>query len=321
MRGGAEGQPVVARKSLPQTIQQDSDAREPNRLDRQGQAPDKPAAAGLHLVATPIGNLGDITLRALDVLAGVDTIICEDTRVTRKLLSRYAIATPTLPYNDHNARRVLPRLMERLNNGESLALVSDAGTPLISDPGYRLVEAAIEAAIPLHTLPGANAALAALILSGLPTDGFFFAGFSPPRQTARRRRFADLAAVPGSLIFFESARRLAASLSDLHHTLGDRPAAIAREITKLHEEVRRGTLSELAAHYADAGAPKGEIVIVVAPPLARDVDEETLREALSEALADLSLRDAVAQIAADTGHPRRDVYRLALEITGDEPDR
>jgi 16S rRNA (cytidine1402-2'-O)-methyltransferase len=273
----------------------------------------------LHLVATPIGNLGDITLRALDVLAGANMIICEDTRVTRKLLTRYALATPSLPYNDHNARRVLPKLMERLNNGESLALVTDAGTPLISDPGYRLVEAAIEAGIPLHALPGASAALAGLVLSGLPTDGFFFAGFSPPRETARRRRFAELAAVPGSLIFFESARRLAASLSDMHHTLGDRPAAIAREITKLHEEVRRGTLSELATHYAGAGPPRGEIVIVVAPPLAREIDADALRAALTEALAELSLRDAVAQVTADTGRPRRDVYRLALEITGDEP--
>ena len=321
---GAEGQPVVARKSLPQTTRTDSGAREPNRADRHEQAPDNPsdkkAPAGLHLVATPIGNLGDITIRALDVLTGSDMIICEDTRVTRKLLSRYAIATPTFAYNDHNARRVLPRLMERLNNGDSLALVTDAGTPLISDPGYRLVEAAIEDDITLHTLPGASAALAGLVLSGLPTDGFFFAGFSPPRQTARRRRFAELAAVPGSLIFFESARRLAASLSDLHHALGDRPAAIAREITKLHEEVRRGTLSELAAHYGDAGPPRGEIVIVVAPPLAQEVDAETLRAALTEALGALSLRDAVAQVTADTGRPRREIYRLALEITGDEPD-
>lgn len=271
-------------------------------------------------MATPIGNLGDITLRALEVLAGADMIVCEDTRVTRKLLSRYAIATPSLAYNDHNARRVLPGLMERLKNGDSLALVTDAGTPLISDPGYRLVEAAIEDDIPLHTLPGASAALAGLVLSGLPTDGFFFAGFPPPRQAARRRRFAELAAVPGSLIFFESAKRLAASLSDLHHALGDRPAATAREITKLHEEVRRDTLSALAVHYDEAGPPRGEIVIIVAPPLAQEVDADALRAALIEALDDLSLRDAVAQVTAETGRPRREIYRLALEIAGDEPD-
>ena len=324
----------MARKSLPQTTRPESntpesDTREPKRADRHGQASptqaekrsNKKAAAGLHLVATPIGNLGDITLRALDVLTGADAVLCEDTRVTRKLLTRYNIATTSLIYNDHNARRVMPRLMERLNNGESLALVTDAGTPLVSDPGYRLVEAAIEADIPLHALPGASAALAGLVLSGLPTDGFFFAGFSPPRQAARRRRFTELAAVPGSLIFFESAKRLAASLSDLHHTLGDRPAAIAREMTKMHEEVRRGTLSELAAHYADAGPPRGEIVIVVAPPLAHEIDAEALRATLTDALADLSLRDAVAQVTLDTGRPRRDVYRLALEITGDGPER
>ncbi|MEP4378038.1 MAG: 16S rRNA (cytidine(1402)-2'-O)-methyltransferase [Alphaproteobacteria bacterium] len=312
----------MARKILPQTSQTDSDAREPNRADRHGQAPDTARAApGLHLVATPIGNLGDITLRALDVLTGADAIICEDTRVTRKLLSRYAIATSALAYNDHNARRVLPGLMERLKNGDSLALVTDAGTPLVSDPGYRLVAAAIEADIPLHTLPGASAALAGLVLSGLPTDGFFFAGFPPPRQAARRRRYAELAAVPGSLIFFESAKRLTASLSDLHISLGDRPAAIAREITKLHEEVRRGTLSELAEHYAQAGPPRGEIVIIVAPPVAQKIDTETLRAALTDALGEVSLRDAVARVAADTGHPRREIYRLALEITGDGADR
>lgn len=254
------------------------------------------------------------------MLAGADVIVCEDTRVTRKLLSRYNISTPSLAYNDHNARRVLPRLMERLNDGDSLALVTDAGTPLISDPGYRLVEAAIDAGIALHSLPGASAALAGLILSGLPTDGFFFAGFPPPRTVARRKRFAELAAVPGSLVFFESAQRLAASLADLQQSLGDRPAAVAREITKLHEEVRRGTLGELAAHYAAAGPPKGEIVITVAPPLAPEIDDDALRAALVDALNGQSLRDAVTQVSTQTGRPRREVYRLALEISGDAPD-
>ncbi len=250
----------------------------------------------------------------------MDVIVCEDTRVTRKLLTRYDIATPTLAYNDHNARRVLPQLMRRLNDGDSLALVTDAGTPLISDPGYRLVEASIAADIALHTLPGASAALAGLTLSGLPADGFFFAGFPPPRASARRKRLAALAAVPGSLIFFESAKRLAASLSDMHETLGDRPAAIARELTKLHEEVRRGNLGKLATHYSDAGPPKGEIVIVVAPPEVHETDDAGLRDALASALADQSLRDAVAQVSAETGRPRREVYRLALEISGDAPE-
>lgn len=314
----------MARKSLPQTTRSGSNARETSRADAREQALDAPprtkAASGLHLVATPIGNLADITLRALDILKGVDVIVCEDTRVTRKLLSRYAIDTPSLAYNDHNARRVLPGLMERLKDGDCLALVSDAGTPLVSDPGYRLVGAAIEAGVALHTLPGPSAAIAGLTLSGLPTDGFFFGGFPPPRQAARRRRFADLAAVPGSLVFFESARRLAASLADLHHALGDRPAAIAREITKLHEEVRRGTLAELAAHYADTGPPKGEVVVVIGPPEAPQIDADALRAALVDALDALSLRDAVARVAAETGRPRREVYRLALEIAGDAPD-
>jgi 16S rRNA (cytidine1402-2'-O)-methyltransferase len=324
---GAEGQPDLARKSLPQTSRgpsagrhsgpETSDAREPSCAGGHEQAP---VAAGLHLVATPIGNLGDITLRALDTLTGAGAIACEDTRVTRKLLARYNIQTPTLAYNDHNARRVLPQIMERLNRGESLALVTDAGTPLVSDPGYRLVAAAIDAGIAVHTLPGASAAISALILSGLPTDSFFFAGFPPPRSAARRRRFSELAAVPGSLVFFESAKRLAASLADLRETLGDRPAAVAREMTKLHEEVRRGTLDTLAAHYAEAGPPKGEIAIIVAPPAPPEVDDDALRDALEAALEDLSMRDAVARVSAETGRPRREVYRLALEVSGDAAD-
>ncbi|MBN42454.1 MAG: 16S rRNA (cytidine(1402)-2'-O)-methyltransferase [Alphaproteobacteria bacterium] len=294
------------------------DARKTYHAVGREQAPD--AAGGLHLVATPIGNLGDITLRALDVLASADAILCEDTRVTRKLLSRYNISTPSLVYNDHNAQRMLPRLMKRLNEGNSLALVTDAGTPLISDPGYRLVEATIAADIPLHMLPGASAALAGLVLSGLPSDGFFFAGFPPTRTTARQKRFAELAAIPGSIIFFESARRLAASLSDLHQVLGDRPAAIAREITKLHEEVHRGSLGTLAKYYAEEGAPRGEIVITVAPPTIHKVDNDTLRAKLTDALAGQSLRDAVAEVSTETGRARREVYRLALEISSEKPD-
>ncbi len=254
------------------------------------------------------------------MLAAVDAILCEDTRVTRKLLSRYNIDTPSLTYNDHNARRVLPRIIKRLSHGESLALVTDAGTPLISDPGYRLVEAAVADEIALHVLPGASAALAGLVLSGLPSDGFFFAGFPPSRTLARRKRFAALVAVPGSLVFFESAQRLAGCLADLHEVLGPRPAAIAREITKLHEEVRRGTLADLAAHYSEVGPPRGEIVIVVARPDAPVIDDDALRKALSEALPGQSLRDAVTEVSAATGRPRREVYRTALEISGEAPD-
>jgi 16S rRNA (cytidine1402-2'-O)-methyltransferase len=281
-------------------------------------ADETPSAPGLHLVATPIGNLRDITLRALDTLAGADLIVCEDTRVTRKLLDRYEIHTKTFAYNDHNARRVLPGLIERLKDGDSLALVSDAGTPLISDPGYRLVTEAVAADVPVHALPGASAALAALVLAGLPTDAFFFAGFLPPRSAARTKRIAALAAVPGSLVFYESPQRLAACLADLAAELGDRPAAIARELTKLHEEVVRGTLDTLAAHYAKADQPRGEIVIVVGPPADEaPADDGAVTAALEAALAGESLRDAVDRVTAETGRPRREVYRLALAIAGE----
>jgi 16S rRNA (cytidine1402-2'-O)-methyltransferase len=277
-----------------------------------------PTTPGLHLVATPIGNLRDITLRALDTLAGADLIVCEDTRVTRKLLDRYDIRTKTLAYNDHNARRVLPGLIERLKDGDSLALVSDAGTPLISDPGYRLVTEAVAADVPVHALPGASAALAALVLAGLPTDAFFFAGFLPPRSAARTKRIAALAAVPGSLVFYESPQRLAASLADLAGELGDRPAAVARELTKLHEEVVRGSLDGLASLYAEADPPRGEIVIVVGPPADETpADDGAVTAALEAALDGESLRDAVDRVTAETGRPRREVYRLALAIAGE----
>lgn len=266
-------------------------------------------------MATPIGNLRDITLRALDILSAANLIICEDTRVTRKLLTRYGIATRSISYNDHNAPKVLPGLMERLNHGESLALVSDAGTPLISDPGFKLVEAATQQGIPVFPVPGANAALAGLVASGLPTDSFFFAGFLPPKQGARRARLADLAEIPGSLVFYESANRLAASLDDMQTVLGDRPASVAREITKLHEEVIRGSLVYLAENYARQGAPRGEIVIVVGPPLQRDASDEDVHAALLEALQTMSVRDAAAEISKVFGRARRDVYAIAIGLS------
>ncbi len=266
-------------------------------------------------MATPIGNLRDITLRALDILSAANLIICEDTRVTRKLLTRYGIATRSISYNDHNAPKVLPGLMERLNHGESLALVSDAGTPLISDPGFKLVEAATQQGIPVFPVPGANAALAGLVASGLPTDSFFFAGFLPPKQGARRARLTELAEIPGSLVFYESANRLAASLDDMQTVLGDRPASVAREITKLHEEVIRGSLVYLAENYAQQGAPRGEIVIVVGPPLQRDASDEDVHAALLEALQTMSVRDAAASISRDFGRARRDVYAIAIGLS------
>lgn len=289
-------------------------------MARDEQAQAGSLAPGLYPVATPIGNLRDITLRALDILFAADLIVCEDTRVTRKLLTRYGIATRSISYNDHNAQKVLPGLMKRLNHGESLALVSDAGTPLISDPGFKLVEAATREGIPVFPVPGANAALAGLVASGLPTDSFFFAGFLPPRQGARRARLAELCEIPGSLVFYESANRLAASLDDMHMVLGDRPASVAREMTKLHEEVIRGSLVYLAEHYAQQGAPRGEIVIVVGPPLQRDASDEDVRAALLEALETMRVRDAAAAVSKDFGRPRREVYAMAIGLSRKSKD-
>jgi 16S rRNA (cytidine1402-2'-O)-methyltransferase len=272
-------------------------------------------AAGLYVVATPIGNASDITLRALGVLEAAAVIACEDTRVTRKLLSRHGFATPLTTYHDHNAERVRPTLMRRLKNGETVALVSDAGTPLVSDPGYKLVRECIEALVPVTALPGPSAPLAALVVSGLPTDRFLFTGFLPPRTPARRKALAELRDVSASLIVMESARRLAVTLADMHAVLGPRPAAVARELTKAFEEVRRGPLDTLARHYRDSGPPKGEVVVVVGPPedveRMADVDVDALLEA---ALERASVRDAVAEVASATGRRRAEVYARALEI-------
>src|SRR5580698_1838680 len=255
------------------------------------------AAPGLHIVATPIGNLRDITLRALATLAGADLIACEDTRVKRKLLDRYAIVTPLTPYHDHNATAARPRLLQRLAEGAAIALVSDAGTPLVSDPGYKLVRAVQEAGYSVTSLPGPSAPLAALAVAGLPTDQFFFAGFLPPKQTARRARIAELARIPATLVFFETGPRVAATLADLAAGLGLREAALCRELTKLHEEVRRGDLETLARTYAAGGELRGEIVLVIAPPAAQEQpnadDAETL---LRQALARVSLKDAVGEV-------------------------
>ncbi|MFT5182566.1 MAG: 16S rRNA (cytidine1402-2'-O)-methyltransferase [Alphaproteobacteria bacterium] len=276
-------------------------------------------APGLYLVATPIGNLGDITLRALDILRGADLIACEDTRVTRRLLSHYGVSTSTTAYHDHNAPTALPRLIKRLQRGEIVALVSDAGTPLISDPGYRLVQAAIGEDIPITTAPGPVAAIAALTLAGLPTDSFLFAGFLPPKQAARRQRLEALAAVPAALIFYESPRRVPATLAEMADCLGDRPAAVVREITKMFEEVRRGSLGELAAAFGQSGPPRGEVVLVVGPPAPQAiVDDAQIDAMLGQTLATMSLRDAVDHVAAASGRPRREVYRRALALSADE---
>lgn len=269
---------------------------------------------GLYLVATPIGNARDVSLRALDLLAAADVIACEDTRVTAKLLALHGLSRPLVPYHDHNAQRAGPALIERAKRGEIVALCSDAGTPLISDPGYDLVRAAIAAGVPVTALPGPSAALTALTLSGLPADRFLFAGFLPPKAAARRRALKELAAVPATLIFYESPNRLAESLADMAAVLGARPAAVARELTKLFEEVRRDSLSALAAHYAAAGPPKGEIVVVVARPEAEPASDAEVDAALAALLEEMSLSDAAAEVAEATRRPKREVYARALAL-------
>jgi len=273
------------------------------------------------VVATPIGNAADLGLRARDVLAGAHLIACEDTRVTAKLLAIHHIQTPLLSYHEHNARAQRPRIMEHLKKGETVALVSDAGTPLVSDPGYRLVTECLEAEIPLTAVPGPSAVTAALVLSGQPTDRFFFQGFLPTKAGARRRVLTELAQVPATLVVMESAKRLAASLSDAAETLGPRAAAVTRELTKKFEEVRRGPLAELAAHYAEAGPPKGEVTVVIGPPApAPAIDADALEALLRDALGTLSVRDAAHQVAAETGLPKRQVYARALQLAKDRDE-
>ena len=284
---------------------------DPPAADRPG-----PLAPGLYLVATPIGNARDITLRALDVLAAADVLAAEDTRNTRRLLAIHGVRRPPggrlVPYHDHNGPAQRPRLLAALAEGRSVALVSDAGTPLVADPGYRLAAEAIAAGHAVTAVPGASAALAALAVAGLPTDRFLFAGFPPPRAAARRRAFAELAAVPATLVFYESPRRLAESLADMAAVLGpDREAAVCRELTKRFEETRRGSLGALAA---TAGVPKGEVVVLVGPPLAAPASAADLDAALAAALPGRSVRDAADTVAAALGLPRRQVYARALAI-------
>ena len=281
-----------------------------------GRAVAVPALApGLHVVATPIGNLRDVTLRALETLAGADAILAEDTRVTRQLTSHYGIATPLHAFHAHNAARAAPAILARLEAGERLALVSDAGTPLVSDPGCGLVAAAASRGIAIYALPGASALLAALVVSGLPTDRFLFEGFLPQKSAARRARLAELATIPATLVFYESPRRLAATLEDCAAVLGDRPACVARELTKTFEEARRGTLAELAAAYAGE-EPRGEIALVVGPPVAgaQEARADDLDTRLRAAMASASLKDAAALVSGETGRPRREVYARALAL-------
>ncbi len=267
-------------------------------------------------MATPIGNLRDITLRAVDALKDADVIACEDTRHTAKLLHAHGISTSMTPYHDHNADRARPILLERMRRGAVVALVSDAGTPLVADPGFKLVRACLADGIDVTAAPGPSAVLAALILSGLPTDRFLFAGFLPSRSVGRRKTLRELNDVKATLVLFESPQRIAAALADLAEILGPRDAAVVREMTKMHEEVRRGTLADLAATFAGEAAPKGEIVIIVGPPAAGLMTSDAdLDATILDALTHQSLRDASAMIAAATGRPRRDIYARALALS------
>lgn len=277
----------------------------------------EPLSPGLHIVATPIGNLKDISFRALSTLAAADAVLAEDTRTSKTLLAHYGIATPLLPYHEHNAAQMRPKILEKLRQGGKLALISDAGTPLVSDPGYKLVAEVVSEGLPVTGIPGPSAVLAALVLAGLPTDRFFFEGFLPPKSAARKARLTELSAIPGTLVFFESPRRLAEMLADAATVLGARAGAVARELTKYYENVRRGALPELAAHYAEAEEARGEIVVVIGPPdaSATAAQGDTLDEALRAALGRVSLKEAVAQVAAASGQPRRVVYARALELT------
>ena len=254
------------------------------------------------------------------MLGSCDVVACEDTRVTRRLLALHGVQARLTPYHEHNAARARPRLLARIARGEAVALVADAGTPLISDPGYRLVAEAVAAGLAVTSAPGACAAIAALTVSGLPTDRFLFAGFLPPRRASRRRALADLAAVEATLVLFESPRRLAAALADMSEVLGARDAVIARELTKWFEEVRRGGLAELARHYGASEAPRGEVVVVIGPPEADAADAEADADAvdarLRAALETRSVREAAAAVAAETGLPRRRLYARALELAG-----
>lgn len=268
---------------------------------------------GLHVVATPIGNLRDITVRALDVLAAADVVLAEDTRVSARLLGHYGISTPVRRFDAHASPARREAIVADLAAGAALALVSDAGTPLISDPGAELVREAAAAGVPVHAIPGASSLLAALASAGIPADRFFFEGFLPARSGERRRRIKMLERVPGALVFFEAPHRVEETLADLQAVLGDRPAATARELTKLHETVERGALSALAASVR-AGQPRGEYVLIVGEASEEAAAPVDVDGRLAEAMALMSIKDAAAAVAAELGLPRREVYARALRL-------
>ena len=310
-------------------------SRDPRLADRQQDKPDRqrlaerakealqdliasPLAPGIYLVATPIGNLADITLRALAVLSRADAVYCEDTRHSAKLLQHYAIAARTLPFHEHNEDREIERVLNEAEAGKRVAIISDAGTPLLSDPGFRLVRTAAARGIPVTSIPGPSAVLTALTMSGLPTDAFFFAGFLPPKEAGRRTRLAEIALIPGSLVIFEAPHRVEEALADMADVLGNRAAVIARELTKLHESVARGTLRTLVDQGAGRSL-KGEIVIVVGPAEPKDVSDDMINARLDEVLGEMSLKDAAKAIAGELGVPKSRVYALGVKAKDGNP--
>lgn len=304
-------------KTLPPHHNPDSAVGEPRQFAIASYVvPVARARPGLYLVATPIGNLGDITLRALETLAGVDAVACEDTRITHRLMERFAIRTALTPYHEHNAAIARPKLLARLAQGEAIALVSDAGTPLISDPGFKLVREASLAGHTIIALPGPSSVLAALAVGALPTDRFFFEGFLPSKQNARRTRLTELSHIDATLVLFEAGTRVQETLKDVVAILGQRDGAVCRELTKLHEEVNRGTLAELAAQ-ADTLETRGEFVLVIGPPSkdAERMSADALDELLIASLAQHSVKDAVAHAVTLSGRPKRVVYARALELS------
>lgn len=278
----------------------------------------KPFDGGLYVTATPIGNLSDITIRALELLEAADLIACEDKRVSGKLLSHFDIKTPMISYHDHNADSVMPRLMDELKAGKIVALISDAGTPLISDPGFKLVNNCRSEGIMVTSLPGASALLCALTVSGMPTDKFLFCGFLPSKTTARLKELEKFSKVAATLVYYESPKRLLASLKDMKSMLGNRLVAVCRELTKLFEEVRQDNLDALIAYYEERPTPKGEIVIIV-EPAAKGADQiDDLDDALEKALKKLSVKEAVAAVTYMSGRKRKEVYTRALELSSND---
>lgn len=279
----------------------------------------QPLTPGLYIVSTPIGNLQDMTLRAIDVLSRADEVLAEDTRHARRLMDHHGIRAKLSPYHDHNGARRRPELLGKLREDACLALISDAGTPLVSDPGWKLVHDVLEAGLKVIPVPGASALLAGLVASGLPSDRFMFCGFLPSKSGARQRALGEIASVPATLVYYESAQRLVATLQDMQAVLGDgRDAAVVRELTKLFEESRRGSLAELAEQYRLSGPPKGEIVIVVGPPLAVERDAEQIDADLRQALDSQPVKQAANAIAAKYNLPKREMYQRALSFKHDQ---